>query len=263
MPKPGRLTFDKWGAFAPLHSPSVHRGPYYFRDFEAVTVTWKTEDDAILDILPPVLSLHEPATAFMVIERNHWSTVGAYNEVFTGILCEWQGKVHGYLAGVYCTSETSQIVDRELYGFGKKRAHRIDVIKHSDGHVEAVMDVKPDDRAIRAMMKPARNEPASDGDAVPLICLRVIPDAEGGQLPILAQMVTLNYQVNPIIGSDGKAEVYTGSGNLQFGAHSDSMLPVKELISFEYGRANAELNYGKVEKTYTTEELRSFMISKR
>jgi len=41
------------------------------------------------------------------------------------------------------------------------------------------------------------------------------------------------------------------------------MLPVKELISFEYGRANAELNYGKVVKTYTTEELRSFMISKR
>ncbi|MYH69564.1 MAG: hypothetical protein F4147_05535 [Gammaproteobacteria bacterium] len=257
MSKAGRLTTDKWGAYAPVHSPAAQRNPLYFRNTETVTITWRTDEDAILDILPPVLSLHEPATAFMVLENNHWSTVGPYREVFAGILCEWEGNVYSYLAGVYCTSETSQIVDRELYGFGKKQAHRIEVVTHSDGHVEAVMDVKPDDRAVRAMMRPEKHGALEDGPAPPLINLRVIADVEGGDLPILAQLVTLNYQSNPVVGSDGKVEIFNGPGNLQFGAPSDCALPIKELIAFEYGRANAELDYGKVEKTFTAEELQA------
>ena len=73
MSKAGRLTTDKWGAYAPVHSPAVQRSPLYFRNAETVAITWTTDEDAILDILPPVLSLHEPATAFMVLR----TTIGA------------------------------------------------------------------------------------------------------------------------------------------------------------------------------------------
>lgn len=255
MTKFGRLTPDKWGAFMPAHNSIAQKGPYYYRDTETVIIEWATDEDAVLDIMPAELQLYEPATAFMVIETNHWTTIGPYSEVYNGILCTWKGELYAYVPGVYVTGEASQIVGREIYGFGKKRAQRIEVISHNDGQVEAVMDVKPGDRAVRAMMRPARNEPAEAIGALPLICLRIIPDAEGGDRPALAQLVSVLFKANPLVGSDGKAEVYSGTGTLQFDVPSDAMLPIKELHSFKYAHFHADLPYGKVLKTYTDAEL--------
>ena len=139
----------------PAHNSIAQKGPYYYRDTETVVIEWATDEEAVLDIMPAELELFEPATAFMVIETNHWTTIGPYSEVYNGILCTWKGELYGYVPGVYVTGEASQIVGREIYGFGKKRAHRVEVISHNDGQIEAVMDVKPGDRAVRAMMRPA------------------------------------------------------------------------------------------------------------
>ena len=152
------------------------------------------------------------------------------------------------------TGEASQIAGREIYGFGKKRAHRIEVITHDDGTVEAAMDVKPGDGAIRATMRPAVNEPASAVGALPLICLRVIPDVAGSDTPALAQLTSVLFKAEPIVGSDGIAEVYSGPGHMQFGCPSDAQLPIKQLLGFKYAHFNAVLPYGKVLKTYTDEE---------
>ena len=64
----------------------------------------------------------------------------------------------------------------------------IELIKHTDGSVEAAMDVKPGDQALRATVRPAKNLPPEAISALPLICLKVIPDAEGGAQPSLAQL---------------------------------------------------------------------------
>ena len=163
------------------------------------------------------------------------------------------------MPGVYVTGEASQILGREIWGFGKKRAHRIELISHNDGQVEAVMEVKPGDRALRALMRPAVNESADAVVALPLVVLRIVPDVEGSDIPALAQLNSVTFAANPLVGTDGKAEVYSGPGTMQFGSPSDVDLPIKEIVSCKYAHFNADLPYGKVLKTYTQRELREAM----
>lgn len=250
MPKNGKLTPDQWGPFMPVHNSIAAKAPWYYRDTECVLIEFLTDEEQALKVLPSELELYEPATAFMVIETNHWTTIGPYSEVYNGILCTWKGELYAYVPGVYVTGELSQLLGREVYGFGKKRAHRIELIRHDDGQVEAVMEIRPDDRALRALMRPARNEPPESVATLPLICLRVIPDAEGGAKPVLAQLISVLFTAKPLMGSDGKAEVFSGSGTLEFGSASDVQLPVRSILGCKYAHFNADLPYGKVLKTY-------------
>jgi acetoacetate decarboxylase len=251
MPTKGRFTPAQWGGFMPAHNPLSQRGPWYYRDTECVLVEFETDRDAVLDLLPSDLELFEPATAFMVMETNHWTTLGPYSEVYNGILCTWQGELHAYVPGVYVTGENSQIVGREVWGFGKKRAHRIEVRRHSNAQIEATMDVLPGRTALTAVMRAEKNEPPSAVGTLPLICLRIVPDAEGGARPALAQLVSVLFTAQPLVGSDGLAEVYSGPGHMQFDSPSDAQLPIRKLISFKYAHFNAVLPYGKVLKTFS------------
>jgi acetoacetate decarboxylase len=236
MARKGLLTPNKWGPFMPVHNSLSAKGPWLYRDTECVVIEFLTDADYALNILPSDLELYEPATAFIVIETNHWTTLGPYSEVYNGILCNWEGQLHAYVPG-------------------KKRAHRIELISHQDGQVEAVVEVKPGDRAVRALVRTGKNEPANAVGTLPLICLRVIPDAEGSARPALAQLVSVLFAANPLIGSDGKAEVYSGPGTLTFGCESDAQLPIQSILSCKYAHFNADLPYGKVLKTYSDKEL--------
>jgi acetoacetate decarboxylase len=255
MAKNGKFKPSNWGRFMPAHSPQSEQGPWLYRNTEMVMVEFPTDEAAALAVLPSELELLEPATAFMVIETNHWTTLGPYSEVYVGILCTYKGVVYGYVPGVYVTGENSQILGREVYGFGKKRPHRIELIQHTDGVVEAVMDVRPNDRALRATMRPAHNQPAEAVSALPLICLKIIPDVAGGPKPALAQLTSVLFKANPVMGSDGKAEVYSGPGSIEFDAPSDVRFPVTGPAKFTYAHFHADLPYGSVLKTYSDEEL--------
>lgn len=77
MAKMGRLTPEQWGTTMPAHNPSYKKGPWFYRDTEALVITYVTDEDAALDIMPAELELIEPATAFMVLEFNNFSTSGS------------------------------------------------------------------------------------------------------------------------------------------------------------------------------------------
>ena len=107
MAKKGKLTPDKWGPFMPVHNSLSAKGPWFYRDTECVLVEFLTDPEYALSILPSDLELYEPATAFMVIETNHWTTLGPYSEVYNGILCTWKGELYAYVPGVYVTGDIS------------------------------------------------------------------------------------------------------------------------------------------------------------
>lgn len=254
MGKRGALKPADWGALMPAHSPLGHRPPYYYRDTEMVMVQFATDEAAALALLPAELELMEPATAFMVMEQNHWTTIGGYGEVYLGVMCLWEGQPHAYVPGVYVTGENSQILGREIWGFGKKRCARFEIRKHDNGDVEALMDVRPGDGALRAVVKPQANAGAEVLAPIPLICLKVIPDVAGGRAPALAQLTSVTFKAEPFIGTDGKAEVFTGPGSMAMGSPSDVNLPVLDIQAGVYARFTADLPYGSVLKTYTASE---------
>ena len=251
MAKMGRLTPEKWGTTMPAHNSSYKKGPWYYRDTEAVVLTYLTDEDAALDILPSELELIEPATAFMVLEFNHFSTSGGpYGEVYTAILCQFEGQVYGYTNCVYVTTENALICGREVWGFGKKLAHRIELTQHGTGDIEGVVEVKPGHTAAKAFILPDTNLPASALEALPLAVLKVIPDVEGGDRPALAQLNSVLFTGVPHKGPDGKDELYSGSATLEVDNISDVNLPVVQVVDAKYMRMTADLPYGKILKTY-------------
>ena len=251
MAKMGRLTPDQWGSTMPAHNAAYKKGPWYYRDTEALVITYLTDEDAALDIMPSELELIEPATAFMVLEVNHISTSGGpYGEVYTGILCMHEGQVYGYTNAVYVTTENALIIGREVWGFGKKLAHRIELIKHGTGEIEGVVEVKPGHIAAKTFFLPDRNLPASELEALPLAVLKVIPDVEGSDTPAVAQLNSVLFTGVPHKGPDGKDELYNGSASLEVDRISDVNLPVVQIVDAKYTRMTADLPYGKILKTY-------------
>jgi acetoacetate decarboxylase len=250
-PKFGRLTPDQWGTTMPAHSPSYRKGPWYYRDTEAIMITYLTDENAALDILPSELELLQPATAFMVLEVNHFSTSGGpYGEVYTGVLCTFEGQLYGYTNAVYVTTENALIAGREIWGFGKKLAHRIELRQLGTGEVEGVVEVSEGNIVAKAAVLPHINEPASVMQDLPLAVLKVIPDVEGGDKPAVAQLNSVLFKGVPHKGPDGKDEVYSGPARLEVSQHSDVNLPVLEIVDAKYLRMTADLPYGKILKSY-------------
>lgn len=251
MAKMGRLTPDNWGSTMPAHKPAYKKGPWFYRDTEALVITYLTDEDAVLDMLPSDLELIEPATAFMVLEFNHMTTSGGpYGEVYTGVLCMYEGEVYGYTNAVYVTTENALTMGREIWGFGKKMAHRIELIKHGTGEIEGVVEVKPGHIACKAFILPDTNLPASAMEALPLAVLKVIPDVEGGDKPGLAQLNSVFFTGVPHKGPDGKDELFSGEATLEVDKISDVNLPVLQVVDAKYVRMTADLPYGKILKTY-------------
>jgi acetoacetate decarboxylase len=241
----GRLTPDQWGTSMPAHSSSFKKGPWYYRDTEAIMITYLTDEEAALSILPSDLELVQPAMAFMVIEYNHFSTSGGpYGEVYTGILCQYKGQVYGYVNGVYVTTENALVPGREVWGFGKKMAHRIELIKHGTGEIEGVVEIKPGHIAAKAFIHPQINLSADVLEEMPLCVLKIIPSVEGGE-PDVAKLNKVSFGGPPHKGPDGKDELYSGDATLEVDNISDVNLPVHEIVDAKYIRMTADLPYGE------------------
>ena len=251
MAKMGRLTPGQWGTTMPAHNAAYKKGPWFYRDTEALVLTYVTDEDAALDIMPSELELVEPATAFMVLEFNHFSTSGGpYGEVYTGILCRYEGQVYGYTNAVYVTTENALTMGREIWGFGKKLARRIELLRHGTGEIEGVVEVKPGHIAARTFFLADANLPASALEALPLAVLKVIPDVEGSDTPAVAQLNSVLFTGVPHKGADGRDELYSGSATLEVDRISDVNLPVVQIVDAKYVRMTADLPYGKILKTY-------------
>ena len=240
----GRLTPDKWGTTMPAHNASYKKGPWFYRDTEALIITYLTDEDAALDILPSDLELVEPATAFMVLEVNNFSTSGGpYGELYTGILCQYEGQVYGYTNCVYVTTENALTCGREVWGFGKKMAHRIELIKHGTGEIEGVAEIKSGHIVAKTFFMPEKNLPASELEGLPLAVLKIIPGVEGEE-PDVLKLNTVSFGGPPHQGPDGKDEVYGGSASLEVDKISDANLPVLQVVDAKYVRMIADLPYG-------------------
>ena len=71
----------------------------------------------------------------------------------------------------------------------------------------------------------------------------------------IAQFVSCDFKVTPVVATDGMAEVWSGGpGSLNYNSPTEAdpcyKLSVKEAISCNYGFFNAFLPHAKILKTY-------------
>lgn len=249
--KVGKLTPADFFESMPVTHPLYPRAPYYYRNSRGLSFVYHIDEEEALSRLPQDLELVEPATAVLIIAENEFSTVaGRYSECYLNILCRYQGEEMLYSSNLFETAENAQIIGREIYGFPKKICQRIEISTTGSGDVCATVDRFPGHRLLTATMRPVDNQPLSSFKDMPLVVLKIIPDAAGSRTPSLAQLVKVCVTTNPIVGSDGRAEIFTGPGQIHFDQPSEIAVPVRKMISCTLMRWDCVLPYGEILKTY-------------
>lgn len=110
-------------AFAmPFGSPSYPRGPYRFVDREYLTITYRTDPDALRAVVPPPLEIAAPLVKYEFIRMPDSTGFGDYTESGQVIPVRFRGAEGGYVHSMYLDDEAPIAGGREIWGFPKKLA---------------------------------------------------------------------------------------------------------------------------------------------
>ncbi|MCC0065024.1 MAG: acetoacetate decarboxylase [Defluviimonas sp.] len=110
-------------AFAmPLTSPSYPRGPYRFTDREFLTITYRTDMEALRRVVPEPLEIAEPLVKYEFIRMPDSTGFGDYTESGQVIPVTLNGVSGGYVHAMFLNDEAPIAGGREIWGFPKKLA---------------------------------------------------------------------------------------------------------------------------------------------
>ncbi len=110
-------------AFAmPLTSPSYPRGPYRFIDREFLTITYRTDMEALRRVVPEPLEIPDPIVKYEFIRMPNSTGFGDYTESGQVIPVTLDGVAGGYVHAMFLNDEAPIAGGREIWGFPKKLA---------------------------------------------------------------------------------------------------------------------------------------------
>ena len=245
MPKSGRLNKKNIGFSMPVDAPLYSKPPIYYKDVEAISFTYETDEDAVLDILPEGLEINSPPMANLIFIKYPFSTLGPYDEAILGISCLWQGKPRFYIAHIVLNTDMPLAAGREIWGFPKKLAH-ITLEKEGD-LITGTMERPRGNRICTGVIRPETPIEVVQAEPVPSMSLRVIPSPEEGEEPSLMDLI----EVPP---NSTTKEAWQGPGFAQYNSTSTidpwHRIAVKKPLMAVYRRYDMILDYGKVVKRY-------------
>ena len=258
----GRLDPLASGYSAPIDSPLYERRPsgWVYRDTQFTAVTFETDEEAVLDILPaPLRPAHTPPRATIVVLECRDSTFGAYDEIKFEVAVELGGKVFRYCPYIMVGAldgtlapDAAMAMGREVLGVPKKIG-RIRVRREADQ--VAVSLERPIGTAIVTVSVSPREavSPAEAGLATdtPVVHLRLIPSVEEGP-PSVAELVRWDTvkRVDP-------EHVRRGPGSVRYGSSSTEdpwhRLPAHRVLQAVTFRGDLDIPpTGQVVLEYTT-----------
>lgn len=243
----GRLTVDRMHQSMPVDAPLYQRPPFYYRDALSLTISYETDPEAVLNILPECLDLPEgPAVAHFTVLDYPWTTFGSYQEAYLLVNCLWQGQPRVYMPYIVLNTESPLAAGREIWGIPKKLA-QIDVRLEQELYVGTV-DRPSDNRLATVLLRPEqRSEPPAAGGGV--LFLRVIPSPEEDAPPSVCELVEL-----PRTDDRRYKEHWRGSGSLAFNTPSEIdpwyRLAVCQTLAATYSVIDFTLGFGRIVKRF-------------
>jgi acetoacetate decarboxylase len=221
----GRLTLDTIGHTMPADAPAYQPPPYYYKNVQAIGVSFETDPDAAADALPAPLTLREPATAALSFFDYPWSTFGPYKEAILSLMVEHKGKPMVYIQQIMVDTEPPMLAGREIWGYPKKLA-TIEYRLERDmiyGYLERPKGI----RLASAVVRPER--PAGkEVKPISVACsLRILPSADiQTNRPLCAEIVETNVEIK-------LHDAWEGTGDIAFAERSAldpwNRFPVKRI----------------------------------
>ena len=233
----------KRNAFAmPLTSPAFPPGPYRFINREFLIVTYRTDLDALREVVPEPLLVTEPIVKYEFIRMPNSTGFGDYTESGQVIPVTFEGRAGGYVHSMYLNDEAPIAGGRELWGFPKKLASPSMVVETD------TLVGKLDYGSVRvATSTMGYKHRALDAAAVlagmlaPNYLLKIIPHEDGS--PRICELVQYFLEDVTIKGA------WTGPAALELAHHAlapVARLPVLEVISGTHILSDMTLGMGTV-----------------
>ncbi|MFJ3338031.1 MULTISPECIES: acetoacetate decarboxylase [unclassified Streptomyces] len=210
----------------PLDGPAFPAGPYRFSRREYLTITYRTDPDAMRAVVPEPLEVDEPLVRFEVIRMPDSTGLGDYTESGQVLRVRHGGEEAEYIHSMYLDNAPAIALGREGSGYPKKLgAPRL--YTDSDTLV-GTLDYGSLRVATATMgfkYAPMDPEAARAELAVPTYMLKKIPGYDGS--PRICELLRIEISDLTVLGA------WTGPARLQLFAHALAPmadLPVLEVV---------------------------------
>ena len=233
--------------------------PYLYRGMEDIFIAYETSREGVEALLPPGL---EPADDVPVcIAWGRWipfSSFGPYYESYVMIRADFEGTTFLYQPFIFTDNEIPLVAGREVWGFAKKLA----VMDRTSGgggdpFGEQMLFTVERPRGQRIMTMAIaceRKADPSELEDLPVLSMRLIPNAEAGQPPSVCELVRLDVEGALHSSADGSPQLFAGRASLTMDARSPVdpwyLLQPTNIIQGWFGVFDMDLYQGHVIHDY-------------
>ncbi|MFC3131603.1 acetoacetate decarboxylase [Microbaculum marinum] len=231
----------------PLTSPAYPPGPYRFVDREFFIITYRTDPDALAEVVPAPLELGaDPIVKFEVIRMPDSTGFGDYTESGQVIPVTYKGQAGGYVHAMYLDDDSPIAGGRELWGFPKKLASpKLQVEKET---LVGTLDFGAIRIATATMGY--KHKALAEADVMPSLTgpsflLKIIPHVDG--TPRVCELV--RYYMEDIVFKGA----WTGPSALELFHHAlapVAQLPVLKVLGATHIQTDLTLGLGEVVHDY-------------
>ena len=233
--------------------------PYLYRGVEDIFVAYEADRAAVESLLPPGL---DPADEVPVcIAWGRWipfSTFGPYHEAYIMVRVTLDGQTYLYQPFIFTDNEIPLVAGREIWGFAKKLA----TMTRSSGGAgqpfgEQMLFTTERPVGQRIMTMSIVCDTIADPaelENVPVLSMRLIPNAEEGKPPSVCELVRLDVAAPLHRSADGTPMLFTGRASLTMDAISPvdpwHILAPTKILQGWFGVYDFDLTHGIVVKDY-------------
>lgn len=246
----GRFTPERFAFSGPVYyTPLYPEPPMHYRHSEGFSVVYETDEEPVLDLLPPeVEPADSPPVVLLRISRHAFSTFGPHHGLSTFVRVRLDGQIYNYVTYIWVDSEAAFAAGREVWGDAKKLAN-IDLRWDREEVIGTVERPVGKRLLTMTMAIQRRMRPEELPAGVPGATLKVIPSPRQGAPPAIAELNQIEFAITPEAGSDGQLEVYTGPASLSFDSPSQTTpihrLAPRRILGGFYGSFLIDLGHGE------------------
>jgi acetoacetate decarboxylase len=212
-------------AFAmPCNSPSYPPGPYRFVGREFLTITYRTDPDALRRVVPAPLEIIDPLVRMEFIGIPDSTGFGAYHGAAQVIPVGFKGETGGYTRLMFLDAHPPISGGRELWGFPQKLAGPM--LRVETDTLVGTLNVGPVRVATGTMGYKHRTlaaDAAAAGLAAPGFLLKIMPHVDG--TPRICELVRHTKEDLVVTGA--------WSGPVALDLHPHALAPLADLPILE------------------------------
>ena len=221
----------------PMTAPAYAPGRYRFVDREYLNITYRTDPDALREVVPEPLELDEPLVRFEIMHMGDVGGYGPYTEGGQAIPCRFGDERGEYLHAMYLDNFPATAAGRELSAYPKTTG--APHLRVEEGALIGTLDVTGERVATATMGYKQREldpDEARSQITVPTYMLKVVRGYDAA--PMVCDLVRTEITDVEVTGA------WTGPARLQLFEHVLAPLadlPVLEIVDASHIMTNLTL----------------------